>query len=97
MPTVPGEVKAPYPPSALEAGKEAVVILRVSIDETGTVREVRGVSSAGGAFARNAAEAMCKFRFSPPRNDLGQPVPVRINYTYRFVLGPAPAAPPAKP
>lgn len=48
-----------YPPQARDGG---VVLLEVALDETGVVRDTRGVASTGG-FESTAREALAKWRF----------------------------------
>lgn len=48
-----------YPPHARDGG---VVLLEVALDETGVVRDTRGVASTGG-FESTAREALAKWRF----------------------------------
>ena len=48
-----------YPPQARDGG---VVLLEVALDETGVVKETRGVASTGG-FESTAREALAKWRF----------------------------------
>ena len=48
-----------YPPHARDGG---IVLLEVALDDTGVVRETRGVASTGG-FESTALEALAKWRF----------------------------------
>jgi len=79
------EVKAPYPPEALQRGIEGKVILELLIDSQGHVASARVIRGAGYGFDEAALEAVKKFLFKPARLK-GQAVPVRITYTYTFIL-----------
>ena len=84
-PTVIGEVKIPYPEEARARGVEGTVVLRVLVDETGTVRSVKHVSGPGGGLDEAAVKAVARFRFRPAMRR-GQPVATEIRYTYTFEL-----------
>jgi protein TonB len=84
-PTVIGEVKIPYPEEARARGVEGTVVLRVLVDETGTVRSVKHVSGPCGGLDEAAAKAVARFRFRPAMRR-GQPVATEIRYTYTFEL-----------
>jgi len=79
------EVKAPYPPEALQRGIEGKVILELLIDSQGHVASARVIRGAGYGFDEAAAEAVREFLFRPAWLK-GQAVPVRITYTYTFIL-----------
>jgi len=79
------EVKAPYPPEALQREIEGKVILELLIDSQGHVASARVIRGAGYGFDEAAVEAVKEFLFRPARLK-GQPVPVRITYTYTFIL-----------
>ena len=65
----------------------AVVVLKVAIDEAGSVREVVVVQSAGPPLDDIAASAIRDSRFSTARLRNGKAVPVRIQYNYVFRRG----------
>jgi TonB family protein len=85
------------PPESLGARTEAEVILTIDVDEKGHPASVTVAQSAGGddgpALDAAAVAAAQQFVFSPGLAD-GKPVPVRITYSYKFVLKPPPAPPP---
>jgi len=96
-------VEAPYPQAALERGVEGEVRLRIEIDAEGAVTRVvieeepvfpgeAGPEVVG--FGEAAALAAQGWSFSPARDESG-PVPVAIEFLYRFAL-PEPE-PPADP
>lgn len=98
-------VEAPWPEGAA-ALQEGEVQLLIEIDEAGTVRTVEVLSEprdeAGQAlgFGDLAAQAARAWEFQPAR-EAGLPVPVRIEFLYRFVAPepeplPDPAALPAQ-
>ncbi|HND29363.1 MAG TPA: TonB family protein [Myxococcota bacterium] len=82
-------VQAPYPPEAEAQGLSAVVRLLIEVDEAGAVSKVEVVSPAGHGFDEAAVEAAKKFRFSPAEDASG-PVPVALEFDYRFELAPVP-------
>jgi len=79
---------------------EAQVVLTIDIDEKGQVTSVAvaqpGGGRAGEALDRAAADAARQFVFEPGRAD-GKPVPVRITYSYKFLLKPQPTVAPPLP
>jgi TonB family protein len=92
-------VEAP-PPESLGGREEAETILTIDVDETGQVKAVEVAKSAGGdegpALDAAAVAAARQFVFEPGRAD-GKAVPVRITYSYRFVLKPQAPPPPPPP
>lgn len=74
---------APYPDQALAQGLEAEVLLRLVINEQGTVDEVEVVQGAGHGFDEAAAAAAKSFVFTPATVN-GVPTAVAIQYQYRF-------------
>jgi TonB family protein len=85
-------------PPALVGRTEAEVVLTIDVDAAGKVTSVSVARPAGGpegeALDRAAVEAARQFVFEPGRAN-GRPVPVRITYSYKFVLKPPPPPPPA--
>ena len=70
---VGGEIKAPalqyrvepvYPPMALAANLQGTVILEATVDQDGSVQDVRVVSKPG-AFDKAAMTAVSQWRYSP--------------------------------
>lgn len=84
---------APYPPAAREAGIQADVLLRLTIDATGAVTEAEVMEPVGHGFDEAAQAAALKFRFSPARRG-GKPVPVKIPFRYSFTLEQVPVEEP---
>ena len=89
------------PPESLGGREEVEVVLTIDVDEAGAVKSVEVARPAGGeegpALDAAAVAAAKQFVFEPGRAD-GKPVPVRITYSYHFVMKaaeapPAPAAP----
>jgi TonB family protein len=78
-------VHAKYPKEAEAQGLEAAVQLLVVVDGAGKVAEIAVQESAGEAFDNAAIAAVRKFEFTPATMD-GEPIAVRIGYTYRFKL-----------
>ena len=83
-----------YPEAMAAAGKEAVVVLAIDLDEAGAITAVSVAEPAGNGFDEAAIEAVKKFRFRPATRD-GKPVAARLTWRYRFVLSDAPRAPAA--
>lgn len=75
------------PPEAQRKGVSGYVTLRMVIDETGSVREVRVVeSSPVGFFDAAVLEVAPSWRFEPATYK-GRPVSLRVDQTIRFNLG----------
>jgi periplasmic protein TonB len=74
-----------YPRVARQLGKEAVVILRVIIDESGRPIAVEAVKKAGGGFDEEAVRAVKESLFHPARKG-GHPVICRAILPIRFQL-----------
>lgn len=73
-----------YPPIALAAGKEGLVILEALIAEDGTVRDVRVLRSEL-LLDEAAVTAVRQWRFTPTLLN-GEPVPVVMTVTVGFTL-----------
>lgn len=81
-PTILADFRAEYPARAKAEGIEGTVILKLTISETGAVRDavvVRGIDAELDAAARDAAK---RFRFKPGR--VGGEAVVVTNYVYRY-------------
>ena len=90
--------EAEYPPDALAAGVEGVVLLSVVVDADGKVSQVTVLDPGPHpGFAPAALHAVAEFQFSPAEID-GKPAAVEITYRYQFTIRreappPAPEAP----
>jgi protein TonB len=73
-----------YPPIALAARKEGLVILQAVINEDGSVREVK-VLRSDPLFDQAAVVAVQQWRFTQPLLN-GQPIPVVMTVTVGFSL-----------
>jgi protein TonB len=73
-----------YPPIALAARKEGLVILQAIINEDGSVREVK-VLRSDPLFDQAAMVAVRQWRFTPPLLNR-QPIPVVMTVTVGFTL-----------
>ena len=82
-------VEAAYPADALSEGREAQVLLRVTVDAQGGVSDAEVVEPAGHGFDEAALAAVKQFAFSPATRG-GVPFPARILYTYSFSRPPPP-------
>jgi protein TonB len=85
QPRLKSEVRIPYPPEARKAGIEGRVVMDLLIDKTGSVRKVELVRGPGGGLDEAAIEAVRQFEFLPAEVQ-GQPVAVKIRYSYIFRL-----------
>lgn len=80
------DVKPPYPPSKLRDEEEAVLKLRLSIDERGRVTAVEPVGAADPVFLAAARRhVMARWRYQPATED-GRPVATTTTITLRFEL-----------
>ena len=80
------DVKPPYPPSKLRDGEEAVLKLRLSIDEHGRVTAVDPVGATDPVFLAAARKhLMARWRYQPATED-GRPVATTTTITLRFEL-----------
>jgi TonB family protein len=77
--------QAEFPPSEVEAGRGATVVLQIAIDAAGKVAAVAVLESAGPAFDNAAVAAAKQFVFEPATAD-GKPIPVKITYRYQFTV-----------
>lgn len=91
-------VPAVYPEQAAKEGVAGDVVLTIDIAVDGTVSHAEVTRPAGHGFDEAALAAVRQFLFTPAELD-NVPAPVRIEYTYKFVLNEAPpaAAPTASP
>ncbi len=85
MPELLEDVRVPYPPEAKKRNIEGAVFLDILIDAAGKVREAIFVEGPGFGLNEAATEAVKRLRFRAAEVE-GQPVAVRIRYSYRFVL-----------
>jgi TonB family protein len=105
-PPAPGQVtRAPellqasapeYPPAALAAGKQAVVKVRINLDDAGVVTSVDVIEPVGDGFDEAAVAAAMQYVFSPAEID-GKPAPISVETAINFVIEQAPAAEPPPP
>jgi len=73
-----------YPPEPKRLGIEGVVRLKVGIDETGRVVQVKVLEKVGHGFDEAAAKAMRQAKFKPAITSDGKAVPSVIIWSYRF-------------
>ena len=80
-------LRPPYPAAKRDAGIEAALVLRLSIDDHGRVTSVEPVGKADPAFLASArAHLIRAWRFDPATED-GKPVASTKTITLRFELG----------
>lgn len=78
-----------YPRSALRAGEEATVMLRIAIDPQGVPTDVQVVQRSGARdrdFDRAAVGAVRQWRFEPALRD-GKAVPASVQLPVQFRRG----------
>jgi TonB family protein len=74
-----------YPDDAREEGVAGAVVVRIDIDTQGDVSYVSLVEAPDPRLGWSALGAATRLRFSPAR--MGEtPVPVRVDYTFHFVI-----------
>jgi TonB family protein len=78
-------VEAAYPEDKRAAGVGAKVVLSIEVEDSGRVGNVEVVVPAGPDFDAAAVAAARQFEFEPATLD-GAPVPVKIQYAYKFVV-----------
>ena len=74
-----------YPSLARRRGKEGVVVLKLSISETGHLTHVELLEDPGHGFAEAAIEAVRSSSFSPAHYN-GKPVAIQATLPIRFTL-----------
>jgi protein TonB len=77
--------RAAYPATALRAGLESDVTLRIEIDVDGKVTTAEILKSGGAGFDDEALKAVKQSRFEPAQKD-GQNIPAEFTFVYRFRL-----------
>ncbi len=77
-------VSPEYPPDALKAGIEGVVVLEAIADEAGKVKDTRVLKSASPALIDAATAAVKKWEFTPTLLN-GKAVPVVMTVTVSFL------------
>jgi len=79
------QVKPVYPSLAKRRNREGMVVLRLSINESGQLKHIEVMEDPGHGFAEAAVEAVRSSQFTPAR-DNGKPVSVRAILPIRFKL-----------
>lgn len=74
-----------YPPFARKLGKEGKVVLRLTIDERGNLKNVEVLETAGYGFSEAAVDAVKKSTFLPAKKN-GKAVASRALLPVRFTL-----------
>ena len=83
-PTKTLNVAPVYPPDAMAARVQGVVILEATIDSAGSVRDVKVLRSIP-MLDEAAVDAVKQWQFTPTLMN-GQPVPVVMTTTVNFTL-----------
>lgn len=87
MATAEDMLRPPYPAAKRDAGEEAALTLKLTIDDRGRVTSVEPVGKADPAFLASArAHLLRAWRFEPATED-GKPVASVKTITLRFKLG----------
>jgi TonB family protein len=82
-PKVISQVDAVYPPSAMQEGRHADVVLSVTVDTGGRVSQVDVHQSGGADLDQAAVVAVRQWTFQPATRD-GKPVASRILVPFHF-------------
>ena len=85
MPRLIEFIKAEYPADLVKKGIEGQTLLDIVVDTAGRVDSVAVVKGFNSRLDSSAASAARKFRFRPALA-AGAPVPVIMEYVYRFTL-----------
>ena len=85
MPTLLRRVEPVYPPMAVSAHLQGVVILEAIVNEEGTVREVKVLRSVNPLLDREALTAVRQWRYAPVVLN-GTPVPFVLTVSLSFSL-----------
>jgi protein TonB len=84
-PVLENEPKIPYPEEAKRAQIEGTVRLRVTVDNTGRVVDVKVLNKLGYGLDEAAREAIKHMKFKPATKG-GEAVSTTITYNYTFLL-----------
>ncbi len=79
------QVKPVYPSLAKRRNREGLVVLRLSINESGHLKHIEVLEDPGFGFVEAAVEAVRSSQFTPAR-DNGKPVSARALLPIRFKL-----------
>ena len=91
LPAVIDVPSAVYPAAALAEGREASVLLSVTLNASGEVVDAVVTEPAGEGFDEAARQALLGARFTPALDASGAPVGAVIYYRYRFTAATAAA------
>src|SRR5262249_27476162 len=89
-------VDAPYPASQGGDHIETSVVVFVTVDTDGSVRDAQVVESSGPDFDQSALETAKTWRFIPATRG-GKPIRARIRLAFHFAPHPPAEPPPAPP
>jgi len=84
-PTLVHRVEPTYPPTAVSARLQGIVILEAVVDEEGTVKDVKVLRSVNPLLDREALAAVRQWRYSPVVLN-GTPVPFVLSVSLSFSL-----------
>jgi protein TonB len=85
MPTLIRRVEPVYPPMAVSAHLQGVVILEAIVNEEGTVKEVKVLRSVNPVLDREALAAVRQWKYEPVVLN-GTPVPFVLTVSLSFSL-----------
>jgi protein TonB len=84
-PPVPVRMAAPeYPEKLRRDGVAGIVVIKCTIDETGSVVDPTIEKSSNPDFDQSALDAVKKWKFKPARMD-GNPVAKKVSIPIKFV------------
>ena len=84
-PTLVHRVEPAYPPMAVQAHLQGIVILEAVVDERGAVKEVRVLRSVNPLLDQEAVRAVRQWRYEPVVLN-GTPVPFLLSVSLSFSL-----------
>jgi protein TonB len=84
-PTLLRRIEPTYPPMAVSAHLQGMVILEAIVDEEGTVTDVKVLRSVNPLLDREALAAVRQWRYSPVVLN-GRPVPFVLSVSLSFSL-----------
>lgn len=84
-PSFRNKITPVYPLLAKKLGKVGEVVLLLSIDEKGNLKEIEVLKSDGYGFVESAIDALKKSKYNPAFLD-GRPVSSKAKLTIKFVL-----------
>jgi protein TonB len=85
QPEVSSEFKPPYPEEAKKNDVEGTVVLRITVDENGTVIDAKVVKGLGFGLDEASVAAIRRFKFKPATKG-GEAVGTTLTYNFSWYL-----------